>query len=255
MANPSLELRELFHLCFLRHLCARLAGRAYAVKGGACLRFFHRSVRYSEDMDLDISPQVQVETLQNAVDSILRGRSFLASLTPFGVGRLGITAPKQTETTQRWKIALHRVGGVSLPTKVEFSRRRKEIPFCRGVPDPILLEQYRMAPFAAQHYDALQMAAQKILALAAPARHAARDLFDLHHLLFRAGVEPRTLKRAIEEGSLQEALRRIDRFTWGDFKEQVVPFLPEELLGLYEGSASFEGLRDEVRRTLTGEPP
>ena len=81
MTPRSFELRESFHLAFLRHLATRLFGRSYAVKGGICLRFFHRSPRLSQDLDLDISPEVRLKTLQNAVDSVLGG---------------------QAERTQRW---------------------------------------------------------------------------------------------------------------------------------------------------------
>src|SRR5258708_3924220 len=167
MATNSFELRELFHLALLRHLGTRLSGRSYAVKGGICLRFFHRSPRLSEDMDLDIVSQMRVETLRNAVDSVIDGRAMLATLLPLGVTGLKVTKPKQTDTTQRWKVALQLSGGDSLPTKVEFSRRRDQIQYSTGIPDGQLLKQYKMPPFAAQYYDAAQMAAQKIRALAA----------------------------------------------------------------------------------------
>ena len=79
MATRSFDLREFFHLALLRHLATRLSGRDYAVKGGICLRFFHRSPRLSQDMDVDIVSNVRLKTLQNAVDSILEGKAFAAS--------------------------------------------------------------------------------------------------------------------------------------------------------------------------------
>ena len=45
---------EVFHLLFLRSFGARVDKTLFALKGGCNLRFFHRSIRYSEDMDLDI---------------------------------------------------------------------------------------------------------------------------------------------------------------------------------------------------------
>src|SRR3989338_4170190 len=95
MAIRSFELREFFHLALLRHLASRLSGRSYAVKGGLCLRFFHRSPRLSQDMDLDIVSNVQLKTLQNAVDSVLQGRALAASLLPQGIER--IEASKRSE--------------------------------------------------------------------------------------------------------------------------------------------------------------
>ena len=211
MPARSFELRELFHLTLLRHLGTRLSGRSYAVKGGICLRFFHRSARLSEDMDLDIVSNVRLETLRNAVDSVIDGRALLASLMPAGITRLSATKPKQTGTTQRWKISLVLAGGESLPTKVEFSRRKDKIVHSTGVPDAELLRRYKMPPFAAQFYDAPSIAAQKTVALASPARNALRDFFDLHHLFFTIGVKPGELAALVDPRTVKAAADKIAR--------------------------------------------
>lgn len=49
-----LQMRELFHLEFLRWFGRKLAAEDYVLKGGVNLRFFLGSIRYSEDMDIDI---------------------------------------------------------------------------------------------------------------------------------------------------------------------------------------------------------
>ena len=252
MPVKSFELRELFHLTLLRHLGTRLSGRSYAIKGGICLRFFHRSVRLSEDMDIDIVSQVRVETLRNAVDSVIDGRALIASLMPAGVTRLSATKPKQTPTTQRWKISLHLADGESLPTKVEFSRRPEKIAYSRGVPDAELLRHYKMPPFAAQFYDGPAMAAQKIVALAAPARNALRDFFDLHHLFFTLGVKPGELPESADSTAVESAADKISCFTFRDFKEQVLPYLSGEMIDLYRDSAVFAKQKEEVERALEG---
>lgn len=46
---------ECFHLGFLAVLRTRLDEGRYILKGGANLRYFFASVRYSEDIDLDVS--------------------------------------------------------------------------------------------------------------------------------------------------------------------------------------------------------
>ncbi len=252
MATKSFELRELFHLALLRHLGTRLSGRSYAVKGGICLRFFHRSPRLSEDMDLDIVSQVRVETLKNAVDSVIDGRAMLATLMPAGVTGIKATRPKQTETTQRWKVALQMSGGESLPTKVEFSRRRDRIQYSTGVPDAQLLKRYKMTPFAAQYYDAPRMSAQKIIALAAPARNALRDLFDLQHLLFALGTKSEEIIPLLEGSTLLEAVEKVMSFTFDDFKEQVLPYLTAELMPLYRDPLIFDKQKEEVANALIG---
>ena len=252
MPPPAFQLRELFHLTLLRHLGARLSGRSYAVKGGICLRFFHRSARLSEDMDLDIVSNVRPETLRNAVDSVLGGQALLSSLMPARVLQLTATKPKQTETTQRWKVSLHLAGGESLPTRLEFSRRKDHIEFAAGVPDAELLRRHRLPPFAARFYPAPAMAAQKVAALAAPARNALRDLFDLHHLFFTLGVKPEDVAGEIAQSTVSAAAAKVAGFAFRDFKEQVLPYLSEGLIGLYQDSAAFERQKDEVERVLIG---
>lgn len=251
MPSKSFELRELFHLTLLRHLGTRLSGRSYAVKGGICLRFFHRSLRLSEDMDLDVALSVRLGTLQKAVDSVVEGRALLASLIPAGITGLSSVKSKQTDTTQRWKVALILVGGESLPTKLEFSRRRDTIAYTTAVPDAELLRRYKTPPFAVQSYDAPSMAAQKISALAAPARSALRDLFDLHHLFFNLGEKIDPIAAGLADaGQIRAAAEKIRGFLFKDFKEQVLPYLSGELMDLYRDGTAFERQRQKVSLRL-----
>jgi hypothetical protein len=46
---------EIFHLQFLRVFGTRVDKNLYALKGGGNLRFFYRSIRFSEDIDLDLA--------------------------------------------------------------------------------------------------------------------------------------------------------------------------------------------------------
>jgi predicted nucleotidyltransferase component of viral defense system len=252
MATKSFELRELFHLALLRQLGTRLSGRSYAVKGGICLRFFHLSPRLSEDMDLDIVSQVPVATLRNAVDSVIEGGAMLATLMPFGITAVKATKPKQTETTQRWKVLLQTSGNEELRTKVEFSRRHEGIPFSQGVPDPNLLKHYKATTFAAQYYDATRMSAQKIAALAAEGRNALRDLFDLHHLFYTIGSKPEEVSALLDPTMPEAAAKKVASFTFEAFQEQVLPYLPADLMNLYQDSAAFDQEKDAVSTILIG---
>ncbi|MEK6619838.1 MAG: hypothetical protein AABZ26_02560, partial [Chloroflexota bacterium] len=68
-------------------------------KGGVNLRFFFRSIRYSEDMDLDISG-IGIGKVQKTVVEILLSRGFLDSLRSFGIQKIvppDILKAKQTE--------------------------------------------------------------------------------------------------------------------------------------------------------------
>jgi hypothetical protein len=203
-------------------------------------------------MDLDIVSHVRASTLENAVDSVIDGRAMLATLMPVGVTAIKATKPKQTDTTQRWKVMLQMSGDEQLRAKVEFSRRRDEIQFSNGVPDANLLKHYKTPPFAAQYYDATYMSTQKIVALAADGRNALRDLFDLHHLFQTIGSRPEEVSALLDSKIAQAAAEKVSSFTFGAFQEQVVPYLPAELMDLYRDSVVFDKQKDEVSTILLG---
>src|SRR3989338_4470004 len=120
-----LQAREVFHLEFLRWFGRKLAAEDYALKGGVNLRLFFGSIRYSEDLDIDIQ-RVRVDRVKRVVMDILSARGFLDSLKSFGIDKIvppDITKAKQTEMTQRFKIHTLTASGENLFTKVEFSRR------------------------------------------------------------------------------------------------------------------------------------
>lgn len=62
---------EFFHLSLVRLLCAGPDKDAFTIKGGCNLRFFFGSVRYSEDLDLDVSERVPVHALKDRMSRIL----------------------------------------------------------------------------------------------------------------------------------------------------------------------------------------
>ena len=206
----------------------------------------------SEDMDLDVVSKIPVKTLQNAVDSLLNSRAFSVALLAEGIVRVRITRTKQTETTQRWKAGLQLGGGVELSTKIEFSRRKDRVESLTGVPGSGLLETHKMVPFAARYYGPVDMAAQKIRALAAPGRHAARDMFDLHHLIHVVVTPPAEVADGIDRDDLAEAVEKVEFFSFGDFKEQVVPYLSEDLMGHFRTERNFNSMKSDVLRALGG---
>src|ERR1700691_5565215 len=117
---------ELFHLAFLQVLHARLDQARYVLKGGANLRYFFDSVRYSEDIDLDIDG-IAPWTLTEKVDAILESPTIDAVLRSGGLAIEHFTKPKQTETPRRWKVAIVVAGrGETVRTKIELSHRNGE---------------------------------------------------------------------------------------------------------------------------------
>jgi hypothetical protein len=148
------------------------------------MRFFFGSIRYSEDMDLDLS-EIRIDIVQDIVLKILNTRDFIDNLRPYGIQNISVpdmTKAKQTETTQRFKIHLITFAGEDLFTKVELSRRGlKDGITANAIPDSIL-RTYKLAPIIIPHYDALSATIQKISALASRPAVQARDIFDLYIL-------------------------------------------------------------------------
>jgi hypothetical protein len=94
------------------------------------------------------------------------------------------------------------------------------------------------------------MMVQKLFALSSPSRFAVRDLFDLHHLFVNVGVPSGDFLRQIETKILESAVQKVEKFSHSDFKEQVLPFLPEEMIRWYEDPQAFEKLKEEVQGRL-----
>jgi hypothetical protein len=112
---------ELFHLAFLEVLSKRLEPSRYVLKGGANLRYFFGSPRYSEDIDIDLTRPLPGD-MEGKVGGILDSAPLALLLRGGGLEVSGFTAPKQTETTRRWKVS---VAGPreEVRTKIEFSGR------------------------------------------------------------------------------------------------------------------------------------
>jgi predicted nucleotidyltransferase component of viral defense system len=239
---------EQFHLLFLSQISRRLDKRLLVVKGGCNLRFFFRSIRYSEDMDLDIG-NVEPHVLRDKVREVLSSRPFEQILEARGAGIEHTTEHKQTDTTQRWKLGL-RVRGTSvpLPTKVEFSRRGLDEGVAFGSVDANLIGAYRLPPLMLSHYDAATAFRQKVGALAGRAETQARDVFDLHHLLAvgaAAGVVA-DLDEAVRERAAANALS-VD---FGRFKGQVLGYLAPGDQARFDAPSVWDSMVLEVVQAL-----
>jgi predicted nucleotidyltransferase component of viral defense system len=251
-----LQVREIFHMEFLRWLGRAVKPENYAVKGGVNLRFFFKSFRYSEDMDID-ARNMKVFELQEAVMKILNNRAFRDNLKPFGITR--VTAPdiakaKQTLTTQRFKIHLLSLSGEDLFTKIEFSRRGFAGSVITGPVDDSILRAYKLAPIMAAHYDCYSAAAQKLGALASRASVQARDIFDIF-ILSPQCADWRE-RAVIDEGTLMKALERVSQVSFGQFRDTVVSYLSAEDQGAYDNPSSWEGIQKScvsfIREAMKG---
>jgi hypothetical protein len=239
---------EHFHLQFLRLLCSGPDKDRFAIKGDCNLRFFFESVRYSEDMDLDVA-RMPVHTLKEKVARILGGPALALPLRSRGISVGEITAPKQTETTQRWKVGLL-VEAHSLPlhTKIEFSRRRTTE---EAVIEPVaasVLAEHQLMTMLVPHYALAAALRQKVSALVGRSTVQARDVFDLAVLLARAGGRVDAL-RAVR-AHIPRAIERTMEVAYGDFKSQVASYLKPEHLEEYGAREAWEAMQLQVVERL-----
>jgi predicted nucleotidyltransferase component of viral defense system len=237
---------ELFHLSFVRALFAKGEDKGrIAIKGGCNLRFYFQSPRYSEDIDFDVA-RLPKETLRNKVERLLQSPLVATPLRVRGIELTDITAPKQTDTTQRWKVGLV-VRDVSVPlrTKLEFSRRDAIAGTEYESVDADLARSYGLTATLATHYGAQAAIAQKIQALAGRAEPQARDLFDLSLLLSRPDAAAIVLGGAQKRG-LTDAIERAMAISFAEHTSKVVAYLDPEQAKLHAGRPTFEALQELV---------
>ena len=241
---------EQFHLLFLAHLTRGADKRTIVVKDGCNLRFFHRSIRYSEDMDLDVA-EVEEHALRDRVRNILASRPFAQVLEARGIGIEHVTEHKQTPTVQRWKFGLASARhGPPLPTKIEFSRRGLDEGVEFGSLDPALIALYRLTPFMVSHYGAAAALQQKVRALAHRTETQARDVFDVHHLI--AAGAPLTALRAVSRDDLAQARARASGVDFAIFKSQVLAYLAAEEQPRFGSADAWDTVVLEVLEALDG---
>lgn len=246
MALSPRQAIELFHLVFLRALVAKGDDKALiALKGGCNLRFYFASVRYSEDIDFDVSV-ISKGTLKNKVDRLLVSPLIVAPLAAKGVRVVETSTPKQTETTQRWKAGL-RVDGLDMAirTKIEFSRRGEIVGTGFDAVERAALQPYGLTPFLATHYTTAAAIAQKIHALAGRTEPQARDVFDLNLLLARTDADAVRLTDA-QRVWTPDAIERAMSISFDDYTSKVVSYLDPTQAELFEGRSAWDAMQDAV---------
>lgn len=241
----SLQIREVFHLEFLRWFARKLDAEHYVLKGGVNLRLFFKSIRYSEDMDIDIKGTPRVDRIQKNVMDVLKARGFKDSLKSFGIEEViapDLSKAKQTETTQRFKIHLLTASGEDLFTKIEFSRRGLK---GSQVVEPVtseILRAYKMAPLLIPHYDAASAVIQKIHALDGRTAVQARDIFDL--FILRPQCEPsKNNKTEVSRSVLKTAHDNLFMVGFPQFRDTVLAYLGEEDQKAYSTPAVWDEIK------------
>ncbi len=242
-----MQLREIFHLEFLKWLARKINVKYFALKGGINLRFFFNSPRYSEDMDLDIQ-RIRVDVLKEVVMKILKSISFQENLKTFGIKEVvppDISKAKQTETTQRFKIHLITFGAEDLFTKIEFSRRG-----FKGVVDiqtvsTNILRSYKIPPLLVPHYDITSAINQKIEALATRTILQPRDIFDLY-ILIPQYIPDKLKEVKINGAKLSRAYENVFEISFRQFRDTVISYLSYEEQMVYNSASLWDEIKLKV---------
>lgn len=222
-------------------------------KGWCQFTFFFKSIRYSEDMDIDIQ-RAGVEKIKKVSMDILQSQGFSDTLRFFGVEKVippNIIKAKQTDTTQRFKVHLINTAGQDLFTKIEFSRRQSK---GRAVVEPIpvgILRSYKMPPLLVPHYDAASAVQQKIGELAHRTVLQAQDIFDLF-LLSSQLETSQANQMKVNQTDLATAMDNLFQVEFPLFRDSVVAYLKPEDQKVYSSSSVWDEVKLNVSHFLEG---
>lgn len=245
------EAIELFHLIILDLLGRKVDKKLYALKGGCNLRFFFKSFRYSEDMDLDISTALSKDKLRVIMSRLLESKTVEQILDVKGIKIQERSSPKQTDTTQRWKFSLMVPrSSVPLRTKIEFSQRGLKTGLAFDSVDANLIRMYELAPILASHYQRVDACVQKVIALATRRQIQARDVFDLY-LLLTSGVDSAVVYEKTAKYR-DKAKDNVWAVSYDMFKSQVVSYLHPEYQGQYSSPDLWDSMILTVVNVLGG---
>jgi predicted nucleotidyltransferase component of viral defense system len=229
---------------------ARLNRAHWVVKGGVNLRAWFGSRRYSEDLDLDAIGMAS-HVLRERFDKVLLSASLADLLRSQGLAVVRMSKPKQTDTTQRWKLELTAAGlSIPLHTKVEFSSRgTRDDEYALQPVRSDIVRPYGIPAPTANHYTAASAIRQKIRALATRSETQARDIWELDHVLRTTNADPRPLPADLRT-ALPAAIERTYGVEYDDFKSQVVPYLSEDDQTVYGTRDAWDRMRELVVERL-----
>ncbi len=239
---------EIFHLLFVQALTVN-ASNWFVLKGGANLRYFFQSDRYSNDIDFDFFTKPDW-SVGETVDKVLSGGALAALLRRQDLEIAEVTKPKQTATTRKWKVALSRseLKKDLVRTKIEFSGRNEPDKDRRFEVIPeVVLNTYGVSSISLSHYGQTAALEQKIAALALRSETKARDVFDLELLLrlHRVAGSP-----SLESTYALDAAARAQEVAYQSFCSEVLPFLYDDVASLYQNEETWILMRDSVGSSL-----
>lgn len=240
--------QDILQARLLSGMFANSAHRQLVLKGGLAFRTTAKSHRYTKDVDLQTGPEIPMQRITSLMGAAIR-ESRVGEI----LDNVVITAPKQTETVQRWKINGDLPNGSHIALTVEISRR--------GMPAEEHLSKVEYRPGNGQPavmvetYSLAALAAAKTAAFASPGRNAIRDIYDIDVLL-RSEVTPSKEMiaamgpDAIATG-LQDLWAKLETMDYDTARRQLLPSLPRRL-GEKIGEAEWDAMRLRVGTAVEG---
>ena len=214
------------------------------------MRFFHRSPRIPEEIEIDVEPRMSPASIKESVETVIENKVFWTVLATKGIKSIKASPAKKTATAISWKVIINTTNGRHITTGIEIGFKKKAPSFSTGTPALTVLERHTFQPFSAQFYGADEMAAQSISSLVEAKRNASRYLFDLDRLFNSARVKPEAAVKLAIAKDIRPAGNRVGTFTYADFRK-VLPFLDGDLLRLYTDPRTFGEMKSRVGKAIS----
>ena len=250
----NLAISEAFHLAFLSVLQTSAGHDKFALKGGGNLRFFYGSLRYSEDIDLDVF-EVDPRQFAIKIDRAMNSAAMERLLATRDIRIVARNPKDQSTTREKWAIALtHPSLEQPVRTRVDFSyRERALLPgvSVEAVPAKAMSPYSPLIAPVIGHYLPSAAIAQKIFALKEGAEHNTsqpRDVFDLD-LLTRGW--PDDVRPGMVPGEVaSEAAQRALEMTWDEYTAKVVAYLEPSVASVFDSPRAWSEIQDRVITVL-----
>jgi Domain of unknown function (DUF1814). len=251
--NVSLEVAEAFHLAYLVVLASVAKPDTWALKGGGNLRFYFDSLRFSEDIDLDV--HVAATQMRPRIERAFDSAALAKLLAAVGSTVEYLNPKERTATKEKWTIGLRNaVAGEALVyTQVEFSYPEY------GLGSYISIEAPKSAPALSHppipspviaHYVARGALIQKVTALADRRHTQPRDVFDIDHLArkFPAAAD----KGIVDPTIVEAAIARVWDLSFELYLAKVVSFLEPSVRALFDKPTTWTEIQLRVVEVLEG---
>lgn len=246
----ALDVAEGFHLVFLVALHAAADPATWALKGGGNLRLYFDSLRFSEDIDIDVF--VDPTRMRGRVEKAFASATLAKLLASLGSTREYLNPKERTDTKERWTIGLRNPAVPAMVyTQVELSYREYDLQEYVVVEAPKSSAATGHPPVPSPtigHYVPRGAVIQKIGALRGRRHTQPRDVFDLDHLFRKFPSSP--ARGLVENSGLDQAVARLLELEFADYRAKVVSFLEPSIRAACDSESYWAEMQLRVAGVL-----